>query len=238
MVARDGVIISKAVTQKPLRESSSKRFPNNNGILSTKIDSTKIRKIKGLSLEELEYFEFPKIRLKNLGNPAPKMSLKDFQVGSLLGRGRFGTVNVARHRPTGILVALKKISKSKARMMRAEARIVSELRIHQSLDHPNVLKFYGYFNTKSSIYFVLELASEGSLFDIVKRKRKKALSEEKTAEVVKQVLRGVAYLHGKSFIHRDIKPENILISLVSGREFDALEPRFLIFFILIIFRFY
>ena len=43
--------------------------------------------------------------------------MKDFEIGKCTGEGAFGKVYVARHKPTGMLVALKKIKKDKARII-------------------------------------------------------------------------------------------------------------------------
>lgn len=41
--------------------------------------------------------------------------------------------------------------------------------------------------------------------------RDKKLPEEKIQQVMRQIIEGVAYLHGKRFFHRDLKPQNILL---------------------------
>ncbi len=37
--------------------------------------------------------------------------------------------------------------------------------------------------------------------------------------IVRQVLRGVAYIHSKGVVHRDIKPENILCAVAPNAAF-------------------
>ena len=101
------------------------------------------------------------------------------------------------------------------RMHRSESRIVNELRIHSSLNHENVIGFYGYFQDEENLYFVLELASEGNLEDLVKAEHQGgAVPENSVREILCQISHGLKYLHDNSLVHRDLKPENILISLV------------------------
>lgn len=47
--------------------------------------------------------------------------------------------------------------------------------------HPNIIQMYGYFHDDSNVYFVMEFAKNGSLFDHFERK--KQFSEEETASV-------------------------------------------------------
>lgn len=53
-----------------------------------------------------------------------------------------------------------------------------------------------------------ELATGGDLFSLLLRCNR--LAEWKIRCIIRQVLRGVAYIHSKGVAHRDIKPENIL----------------------------
>lgn len=140
--------------------------------------------------------------------------LEDFEMGQKLGEGRFGEVFLAKHKETGFLVAIKKISKMKIKMNRAESMIVNEILIHKSLHHPNIIKLYTHFHDNEFIYYVLEVASEGSLFEIMKKKKDRRLAEKTVALLIKQLIQALEYMHGDFIIHRDLKPENILIHLV------------------------
>ena len=101
-------------------------------------------------------------------------------------------------------------------MQRSESRIVNEIRIHQSLNHENIVGFYGYFQDEEHVYFALELASEGNLEELIKAEHGgKKLPESTVRELLCQISHGVKYLHDNCLVHRDLKPENILISLVS-----------------------
>lgn len=114
------------------------------------------------------------------------LKLSDFEIGIALGEGKFGTVHIARHISSGYLVAIKKMSKMAVRMNRCEIRVVNELRIHASLSHPNIVGFYGHFHDDEDIYFVLELVSEGNLYDLVKEEYPNGIVPE---AVTKQILK-------------------------------------------------
>lgn len=176
----------------------------------------KIKKLKGIELIETNPLPKPpsKSSLQNHLNPKI-FDISDFKIGTFLGRGNFGEVYLATHKQTGLIVGVKKIDKMKARMMRAEYRIVKEIMLHRTLNHNNIIKLYNFFSDQDFIYLIMEVASDGCLYDIVKKEKDKKISEKKAKKIIRQLLDALSYLHKKNIIHRDLKPENILVSLVT-----------------------
>ena len=80
----------------------------------------------------------------------------------------------ATHIETGEMRAIKKIPRSK---IRDWARFEAEVQILKNLDHPNVIKFYEYFEEENDVYLVTELCSGGQLFERI-------LKEECFSEVM------------------------------------------------------
>merc|ERR1719203_2490659 len=131
-----------------------------------------------------------------------KYILKD-----VLGTGAFSQVRLAesKDRP-GDLHAIKVIDKKA--LKGKEDSLENEIKVLRRLDHPNVVKLLEAYESKSYVYLVMELVTGGELFDRIVEKG--SYTEKDAADLIKQVLSAVAYMHEEGVVHRDLKPENLL----------------------------
>lgn len=136
--------------------------------------------------------------------------LADFDIGRPLGKGKFGSVYLARDKYFHINVALKILFKSQLVKGNVEHQLIREIEIQAHLKHPNILRMFNYFHDEKRVYLILEYAMDGELFKVLQKERK--FPEDRAAKYIFQVSDALNYCHSKNVIHRDIKPENILIS--------------------------
>ena len=63
--------------------------------------------------------------------------------------------------------------------------------------------------TNKNLYLLLEFATRGTLFNLIKKKH--YLSEDEAFFFFIQAWAGIYFIHSLGLIHRDIKPENMLL---------------------------
>ena len=142
-------------------------------------------------------------------NKAPDTSAKFYRIGKILGKGAFGKVNLAVHRLSTGLVAIKSINKTLITEDGQRQKVLQEVSILKRLRHRNIVNLYDTFDTNKHIIFVLELCSGGDLLNYVRKRRK--LTEETAKFIFMQILEGLWHCHSNYILHRDIKLDNILL---------------------------
>lgn len=139
--------------------------------------------------------------------------LEVYEIGKELGRGKFGTTNVATHLKTGEEFAIKAISKHQpeynAKMVQSEVEILARLSAH-----PNIAGLHELYEDGGFRYIVLELCSGGELFDLIVERG--YFTEKEVALLARTLLQVVAHCHSKGILHRDLKPENFLLKKQDG----------------------
>jgi len=129
---------------------------------------------------------------------------------NMLGEGAYGKVVKVRHKVSKVLRAMKIINKDKMALgSEEEEALINEINVVKSLDHPNIMKVYEFFNKDNSLYIISELLSGGELLDKINEAG--SLKEDVSSFLMKQIFSAVDFCHQKGIIHRDLKPENILI---------------------------
>lgn len=136
-------------------------------------------------------------------------SLNDFEIGKPLGRGKFGSVYLAREKTTKYIVALKVLQKSQLLKAGVEHQLRREIEIQSHLRNRNILRMYGYFYDSKRIYLILEYSPGGELYK--KLTARGRFSERTSAKYISDLSQALSYCHSKHVIHRDIKPENLLV---------------------------
>lgn len=137
--------------------------------------------------------------------------LDDFEIGKPLGKGKFGSVYLAREKKSKYIVALKVLDKSQLVRANVEHQLRREIEIQSHLRHPNILRMYGYFYDSKRIYLILEFSPGGELYKQLTKKGK--FSERLSAKFISDLALALDYCHSKHVIHRDIKPENLLVGV-------------------------
>lgn len=103
--------------------------------------------------------------------------------------------------------AIKRIKKDHKNAKSLDS-LLKDVEVLKTLDHPNIIKVYEFYQDEQAFYIVTDLCSGGELFEqIIKEKN---FNERKAAELMRQMLSAMAYCHEKGLVHCDLKPENVM----------------------------
>ncbi|OMJ95795.1 hypothetical protein SteCoe_686 [Stentor coeruleus] len=191
--------------------------------MSTKRDSSSI-----IDKEEPQIIE--EIIVKPNGDTVKKRYLR----GRLLGAGGFAMVHEFLCIDTKQLCAGKIVSKNNLKRARSRQKLMFEIKIHRSLHHTNIVAFERFFEDSESLYILLELCSNQTLSELIRRRKR--LTELEIQCYLAQIISALKYLHSHKIIHRDIKLGNLFLSdkmeiklgdfgLATKLEFDGERKR-------------
>ena len=132
-----------------------------------------------------------------------------YKVIEYLGEGSFGKVFKAREISTGKIIAVKKMPINHSE--KKYSNIIKEINLLKNLDHPNIVKYYDYFEEEDFIYLMMEYLEGGTLKQYINNKSD--ITEDEARIIIRQLLTALSYLHYTCDIcHRDVKPENIMFT--------------------------
>ncbi|KAG5469513.1 hypothetical protein LSCM1_02736 [Leishmania martiniquensis] len=126
----------------------------------------------------------------------------------VLGTGAFSTVYRGLSM-SGNLVALKCFQLG-ARNIEVHA-IVDEVRLFANLHHENVVQYLSLYVSESYVIEIMELVPGGSLDTLLKSFG--SLRPESVRRYLRDIVRGLNYLHTANIVHCDIKPHNVLLAM-------------------------
>ena len=142
------------------------------------------------------------------------MSLNDFELGKILGKGSFASVLLVTRKQDRQIYAMKRINIAKMDPKEREGAL-NEIRILASLSHPNIIGYKeAFFDERSkTLNIVMEYADDGDIDKKIRENLKKRylFSEETIWTWIIQILKGLKYLHDNKIMHRDLKCANLFL---------------------------
>ncbi|XP_047307666.1 serine/threonine-protein kinase RUNKEL-like [Impatiens glandulifera] len=129
--------------------------------------------------------------------------MNHYHIFEAIGRGKYSTVYKGRKKKTLEYFAIKSVDKSQ------KSKVLQEVRNLHTLDHPNILKFYSWYETSAHLWLVLEYCVGGDLMSLLKQD--KQLPEDSIHIFACDLVKALMYLHSKGIIYCDLKPSNILL---------------------------
>uniref|UniRef100_A0A3Q2I3E5 G protein-coupled receptor kinase n=1 Tax=Equus caballus TaxID=9796 RepID=A0A3Q2I3E5_HORSE len=140
------------------------------------------------------------------------LTMNDFSVHRIIGRGGFGEVYGCRKADTGKMYAMKCLDKKRIKMKQGETLALNE-RIMLSLvstgDCPFIVCMTYAFHTPDKLCFILDLMNGGDLHYHLSQHG--VFSEKEMRFYATEIILGLEHMHNRFVVYRDLKPANILL---------------------------
>jgi len=143
---------------------------------------------------------------EGLAEPKDFQEFKDkYETEAQVGAGAFGSVYRVRERETGDLAAAKYLRQEKDKV-REEAAVLRSL-----IQSAFVVQLLGLFESPLHSVLVTEYLGGG---DLITRTASTTfcLTERKCQVFIRQIVRGLLFIHSQRIIHLDLKPFNIMFA--------------------------
>ncbi|KAH0888463.1 hypothetical protein HID58_050892 [Brassica napus] len=131
------------------------------------------------------------------------LTMNQYHIYEAIGHGKCSTVYKGRKKKTIEYFACKSVDKSR------KSKVLQEVRILHSLNHPNVLKFYAWYETSAHMWLVLEYCVGGDLRTLLQQDCK--LPEDSVYGLAYDLVIALLFLHSRGITYCDLKPSNILL---------------------------
>lgn len=139
-----------------------------------------------------------------------EVAVQRYAKGHFLGKGGFAKCYEFVNLNTKQVCAAKIIDKATLTKNRAKQKLMSEIKIHQSLHHANVIRFEHFFEDEDNVYILLEICHNQTMNELLRRRKR--LTELEVQCYFLQMIAGVKYLHQHRVIHRDLKLGNLFLT--------------------------
>ena len=161
-------------------------------------------------LDDKSNFESINKKESNIINNSTYNESDFIKIGKL-GKGSYGQVFKIKHKETNKIYALKELNKSKLIKENKFYQIKIENDMLELCSHPNIVKYYGFYEKQTDFSIIEEYCPFGDLSSFI-LENKQNLNISEIQYIIGQILICLEYLSTKNIIHRDIKPENFLIT--------------------------
>ncbi len=135
--------------------------------------------------------------------------LAHYEITAHLGSGGMGDVYQATDSKLGRSVAIKFLPEAFKHDAERVARFEREARVLASLNHPNIAAIYGFEQSGTHHFLVMELVPGETLAE---RIRRGAIPTGEAFAIANQICDALEAAHEKGVVHRDLKPANVKVT--------------------------
>jgi serine/threonine protein kinase len=145
------------------------------------------------------------------GNLIGQVLLNQFRVDAFVASGGMGAVYKVWDLKRNVPLAMKTLHPELAEDPAVFKRFKREARALQKLTHPNIVPFYGLYQTHD-FAFLLEAYIDGhSLRDILRSRNGQPLLLSEVLVYLKALSAALGFAHAHDVVHCDVKPANVML---------------------------
>jgi serine/threonine protein kinase len=137
--------------------------------------------------------------------------LNQFRVDEFIDAGGMGAVYRVRDLKRNVPLAMKVLHADLAEDPSAFKRFKREANALKKLAHPNIVPFYGIYQTTEFTFLLERYIKGASLKEILRRQQGKPLTTEEVLTYLKALSAALGYAHANGVVHCDVKPGNVMI---------------------------
>ena len=138
-----------------------------------------------------------------------KVTLNDFQIIKLLGKGAFGKVLLVYNEELKKYFAMKTLRKDYIKKNQQTKHTKEERKILEKIDYPFISKLYYAFQNEKKLFMITEYMPGGEMFYHLHMNDH--FNENKARFYIAEIVLAINHLHKNNILYRDLKPENILL---------------------------
>lgn len=139
-----------------------------------------------------------------------RKKIGNYEIIEEIGRGGMAVVYKALHTSLERIVAIKELHSSLRDDMELVERFKREAKAAASLNHPNIVQVYDFWNDRNTYYLAMEYIDGVDLKTILERCGRLPL--EIALIIAAQISDAIDFAHQRKIVHRDIKTGNIIVS--------------------------
>jgi len=148
------------------------------------------------------------------------LTMNDFSVHRIIGRGGFGEVYGCRKADTGTMYAMKCLDKKRIKLKQGESLSLNERHMLQIVDSPFIVCISYAFQSIDKLCFVLDLMNGGDLhYQLTQRG---TFTEAEVRFYAAEIALGLDHMHSRNIVYRDLKPANILLDEIGHTKISDL----------------
>jgi serine/threonine protein kinase len=151
-----------------------------------------------------------------MANLIGRILLNQFRVDAFLAAGGMGAVYRVWDTKRNVPLAMKILNADLAEDEHILKLFEREARALKRLSHPNIVSFYGLYNTPEFIFLLEQFVDGPSLKDVIKKRGSKPMGIPQAMAYLNAIASALGYAHANGVVHCDIKPGNVLIDRGGG----------------------